>query len=49
MSKNITEKKGEEDEDLVKYFIEKEWNSVVNFTELEDIKPHDLFEKRMMN
>ena len=31
MSKNITEEKGEEDEELVKYFLEKEWNKIQNF------------------
>ena len=31
MSKNITEKKGEEDEELVKYFLDKEWNKIQNF------------------
>ena len=31
MSKNITEKKSEEDEELVKYFLDKEWNKIQNF------------------
>jgi hypothetical protein len=32
MSINIQEKKSQEDNGLVEYFLEQDWNSVVNFS-----------------